>query len=37
MHKTLFKTWGTETSKYPLEMKSTEISLVVVSECGVGL
>ena len=25
-------TWGTETSKYPEEEKSTEISLVVASE-----
>jgi hypothetical protein len=25
-------TWGTETSKYPEEKKSTEIALVVASE-----
>jgi hypothetical protein len=25
-------TWGTETSKYPEEQKSTEIALVVASE-----
>ena len=27
-------TWGTETSKYPEEEKSTEIPLVVASERG---
>ena len=29
-------TWGTETSKYPQEKKSTEIPQVVVSERGGG-
>ena len=28
------RTWGTETSKYPEEKKSTEIPLVVASERG---
>ena len=28
------RTWGTETSKYPKEKKSTEIPLVVASERG---
>jgi hypothetical protein len=31
------KTWGTETSKYPEEKKSTEIPLVVASERGAAL
>jgi len=30
------ETWGTETSKYPQEKKSTEIPQVVVSERGGG-
>ena len=30
-------TWGTETSKYPEEKKSTEIPLVAVSERGTAL
>ncbi len=32
----LQQTWGTETSKYPEEKKSTEIPLVVASERGTG-
>ena len=30
-------TWGTETSKYPEEKKSTEIPLVAASESGTAL
>ena len=32
IHRLLERTWGTETSKYPEEKKSTEISLVAASE-----
>jgi len=31
------RTWGTETSKYPEEKKSTEIPLVAASERGLAL
>ncbi len=31
------RTWGTETSKYPEEKKSTEIPLVAASERGPAL
>ena len=30
------RTWGSETSQYPQEKKSTEIPLVAASEMGVG-
>jgi hypothetical protein len=34
-HRFVKRTWGTETSKYPKEKKSTEILLVAASEHGV--
>lgn len=37
IHRYKERTWGTETSKYPEEKKSTEIPLVAASERGPAL
>ena len=37
IHRLMRRTWGTETSKYPEEKKSTEIPLVAASERGLAL